>query len=62
MARIKSRKQKREEAQMAIYQKENSISVIVSVLRLYNSHKLWNKTKYEWTLLEWEEYFKLKSK
>lgn len=60
MGRNKSVKELREKKTTIIFCRETKIYDIVSVLRNFKSHKLWEKTKYQWTLSEWEEYFELK--
>jgi len=64
MGRNKSKQQRMQEVLdrriTIVYCRKTTIFDIVSVLRSYNNSKLWAKTKYEWTLSEWEEFFSLK--
>lgn len=55
-----SKKKLRERKTTIIYCRANPISEIILVLRNYNKSELWLKTKYEWSIAEWEEYFTLK--
>jgi len=60
MGRNKTAKEIREKHTTIIFCKENKIYEIVDVLKTHNNHVLWNKTKYEWSLADWLEYFELK--
>jgi hypothetical protein len=51
---------KRERKITAVYCRENRTMTIISVLRFFNDSELWNKTKEEWNLEQWKEYFQLK--
>jgi len=66
MGKNKSKKQLRQEKRdkkiTIVFCAENSLRQIVSVLRFYNNSVLWTKSKYDWTLPEWNEYFELKNK
>lgn len=50
----------REKKVTIIYCKKNSIKEIIDVLRHFNDSKLWNKTKYLWSMEEWKIFFTLK--
>jgi len=56
----KSSSELREKKLTIVFCSENKIYDIVDVLRNNNGHVLWNKTKNEWTLANWNEYFELK--
>lgn len=56
-----SKKKFRERKTTIIYCRANPILEIILVLRNYNESKLWLKTKYDWSIAEWEEYFSLKN-
>lgn len=60
MGRNKTAKEKRDKSTTIIFCEENRISDIVAVLTTHNNHVLWNKTKYDWSLENWMEYFELK--
>ncbi len=55
-----SKKKLRESKTTIIFCRQNPISEIILVLRNYNNSVLWTKRKYDWSISEWEEYFKLK--
>jgi len=60
MGRNKTAKEIRDKRATIIFCKEHKIYEIVAVLTTHNNHVLWNKTKYEWSLDNWLEYFELK--
>lgn len=60
MGRNKTTRELRDKKITIVFCKENKIYDIVDVLRNSNCHVLWNKTKYEWTLIDWNVYFELK--
>jgi hypothetical protein len=49
----------RERKTTILYCRENLIFDIIEVLRFFNESELWNKSKYEWTIEEWEDFFQL---
>ena len=51
---------KRERKITAIYCKQHRTFTIVAVLRFFNDSELWDKTKYDWKIEDWKEYFRLK--
>jgi len=44
------------------YCRENRMPDIIDILRKDNKSKLWDKLKYNWSLVDWEFFFKLKNK
>jgi hypothetical protein len=64
MGRNKSKQVLRQESKdrkiTIVYCRQFSVLEIVSVLRNHNESNLWTKTKFEWTLKDWEDYFSLK--
>jgi hypothetical protein len=60
MGRNKTAKEKRDRQTTIIFCKEHKIYEIVAVLTPHSNHVLWDKTKYEWSLENWMEYFELK--
>lgn len=61
MGRNKSQREKRDKKITVVYCRENRIYDIVDVLRYHNFSHLWDKPKPEWHLVDWNEYFLLKS-
>lgn len=60
MGRNKTAREIREKHTTIIFCNENRMRDIIEVLRNNHNHVLWNKSKYNWTLAEWMEYFELK--
>jgi len=60
MGRNKTAREIREKHTTILYCREHKICDIIDVLTAHNNHALWNKTKYQWNLDEWLEYFELK--
>jgi hypothetical protein len=42
--------------------KENRMSEIIEILRKDNRCYLWDKLKYNWNIVDWENFFELKNK
>lgn len=61
MGRNKTMIELREKKVTVLICKEHKIREIIEVLRTNNKHKLWDKTKSQWTLSDWNDYFELKN-